>query len=173
MIVLFGVLLSACNTQKLQHTFTIEPVSTLRPTAINTPVLKNTPVATVTFTPLTTDMPKLTGSTILPTATATVVPTLVETEPTIGSTRMSEVCRMVQMYVPSGEFIMGSDDDEAKRTIEGGRAYPEIPVNMVYLDDYWFDKYEVSNGQYALCVDAGVCLSPLSVQFRNSSRILW
>ena len=160
MIVLFGVLLSACNTQKLQPTFTNEPVSTVRPTAINTPVLKNTPDATVTFTPKTTDIPIPTGPTILPTATATVVPTLVETEPTIGSTRMSEFDQMVQMYVPSGEFIMGSDDMDAKIAIEGGRAYPEIPVNTVYLDGYWIDKYEVSNGQYTLCVDGGVCQPP-------------
>ncbi|MFH1907385.1 MAG: formylglycine-generating enzyme family protein [Chloroflexota bacterium] len=157
MIVLFGVFLSACNTQKLQPTFTIEPVSTLRPTAINTPVSKNTPEATVTFSPKTTDMPKLTGPTILPTTTATDLPTLVETEPTIGSTRISEVDQMVQVYVPSGEFIMGSADLEAKITLEGGRAYPEMPVNTVYLDGYWIDKYEVSNGQYALCLDAGIC----------------
>lgn len=160
MIVLFGVFLSACNIQKLQPTFTIEPVSTLRPTAINTPVLKNTPEATVTFTPKTTDKPKLTGPTILPTATATVVPTLVETEPTIGSTRISEVDQMVQVYVPSGEFLMGAADKEAKISLEGGRAYPEIPQHTVYLDGYWIDKYEVSNGKYALCVDAGVCQPP-------------
>jgi formylglycine-generating enzyme required for sulfatase activity len=168
MIVLFGVLLSACSTQKLPPTFTMEPVSTLRPTAINTPVLKNQPEATVTFTLKTTDMPKLTSPTILPKATATVVPTLVETEPTIGSTRVFEVDQMVQVYVPSGEFIMGSDDDEAKRTIEGGRAYPEIPVNTVYLDGYWIDKYEVSNGQYALCVDASVCQPPYL--FKSETR---
>jgi len=69
---------------------------------------------------------------------------------------------MEQVYVPAGEFIMGSDDKEAKRTIEGGRAYPEIPVNIVYLDGYWIDKYEVTNRQYALCVDAGVCEPPFA-----------
>jgi formylglycine-generating enzyme required for sulfatase activity len=69
---------------------------------------------------------------------------------------------MVEVYVPAGEFIMGSDDSEAKRTIEGGRAYPEIPVNTVYLDGYWIDKYEVSNGQYALCVAAGSCQAPFN-----------
>lgn len=146
-IVLFGVILNACNTKELEPNFTIEPVSTALPTATNT------------STPKPTDMPKLTDTTILPTATA--APTFIETEqPTMGSTRISEVDQMVQVYVPSGEFIMGSTDIEAKITLEGGRAYPEIPVNRVFLDGYWIDKYEVSNGQYALCVDAGVCLSP-------------
>jgi serine/threonine-protein kinase len=55
---------------------------------------------------------------------------------------------------------MGSDDPLAKRTITGGRAYPEIPVNTVYLDGYWIDKFEVTTGQYATCVDAGVCRAP-------------
>ena len=160
LIALFGVFLSACNSQKLKPTNTIEPVSTLRTTVVNTLVLENMPEATVTFTPKTTEMPKPTSTPILPTVTTTVIPALIETEPTIGSTRLFEVDQMLQVYVPSGEFIMGSDDDEAKMTIEGGRAYPEIPVNTVYLDGYWFDKYEVSNGQYALCVDAGVCQPP-------------
>lgn len=159
MIVLFGVILSACNSRKLQPTFTIEPASTLLPTAPNTSAPTKTPEATVTFTHTPTDMPKLTDPTILP--TATVVPTLVETEqPTMESTRISEVEQMVQVYVPSGEFIMGAADIEARITIENGRAYPEIPVHKVYLDGYWIDKYEVSNGQYALCVEAGVCQPP-------------
>jgi serine/threonine-protein kinase len=67
---------------------------------------------------------------------------------------------MEQVYVPTSEFTMGSTDIEAKIIIEGGRAYPEIPVNTVYLDGYWIDKYEISNVQYALCVEAGVCQVP-------------
>jgi len=156
MFALVGGFLSACNSQKLKPTITIEPVNTL-PTVVNTLVLKNIPEATVTFTPESTIMPNLNNPPILPTVAATIAPAPIETEPTLGSTRVSEVDQMVQVYVPSGEFIMGSDDPEAKISIEGGRAYPEIPVNTVYLDGYWIDKYEVSNGQYALCVDAGVC----------------
>lgn len=69
---------------------------------------------------------------------------------------------MEQVYVPAGEFIMGSTDIEAKQSIEGGRAYPEVPQNTVYLDGYWIDKYEVTNGQYASCVEDGVCDSPFN-----------
>jgi formylglycine-generating enzyme required for sulfatase activity len=83
---------------------------------------------------------------------------------------MSEVDQMEQVYVPAGEFIMGSDAPEAKRTITGGRAYPEIPVNTVYLDGYWIDKYEVTTGQYALCVDAGVCQPPFNPVSETSPK---
>jgi formylglycine-generating enzyme required for sulfatase activity len=96
-----------------------------------------------------------------PLPTETVESTVAEPEnPTMGSTRVSEIDQMEQVYVPAGEFIMGTDDQEAIQTTEGGRAYPEVPKNVVYLDGYWIDKYEVTNGQYALCVEAGVCEPP-------------
>lgn len=160
MIVSLGVFLSGCDIQKLQPDSAIEPVNTQPPAVINSPQSKNTSVATLTLSFQTTDTPNPIVPTIIPTAMATIVPTLVETEPITGSTRVSDIDQMVQVYVPAGEFIMGSDDIEAKISLEGGRAYPEIPVNTVYLDGYWIDKYEVSNGQYALCVEAEVCQPP-------------
>jgi len=148
-IVFLEAILSGCITQKLEPTSQLESESTLLPPKTNTSIPTNTLEAR-----------------ILPTVTD--LPTIVETEqPTLGSTRISPVDQMVQVYVPSGEFIMGSDDPEAKTTIEGGRAYPEIPVNTVYLDGYWIDKYEVSNGQYALCVSAGVCQPPWDTRSRT------
>jgi serine/threonine-protein kinase len=69
---------------------------------------------------------------------------------------------MEQVYIPEGEFTMGSEDPYAIRTTENGRAYPEIPVHTVYLGGYWFDKYEVTNRQYALCVEAGACAPPFT-----------
>ena len=67
---------------------------------------------------------------------------------------------MEQVYVPAGDFLMGTNDVEAKRTEAGGRAYPEVPQFTLYLDSYWIDKYEVTNSQYALCLAAGVCTEP-------------
>ena len=56
---------------------------------------------------------------------------------------------MVMVYVPAGEFIMGSPD---------GEGYDqEHPQHRVYLDAYWIDRIEVSNVQYRQCVDAGTC----------------
>ena len=156
-IALLGVFLSACNSQK--ETITIKPANATA-TNNNTPVVNNTPEAIETLIPNGTNTPITTNSPTPPIVTASIVPTSGEIEPSFGATRTIEIDNMVQVYVPAGEFIMGSDDAEAKRTIEGGRAYPEIPVNNVYLDGYWIDKFEVSNGQYALCVEDGVCMPP-------------
>jgi eukaryotic-like serine/threonine-protein kinase len=102
-----------------------------------------------------------------PQASPTVSPPASNTQPTpaavktaVPETRVSEKDRMEQVFVPAGEFSMGTNDRDAKLTIEGGRAYPEIPMHTVYLDDYWFDKYEVTNGQWKLCVADGACKEP-------------
>ena len=49
--------------------------------------------------------------------------------------------------VPAGEFIMGSESGNSK----------EKPVRRVYLDEFFIDKYEVTNEQYNQCVGAGLC----------------
>jgi serine/threonine-protein kinase len=61
---------------------------------------------------------------------------------------------MVMVYVPAGEFLMGStgagwrnDDDEQ-------------PQHTVYLDAFWIDRTEVTNNQYQKCVEAGACTAP-------------
>ena len=51
--------------------------------------------------------------------------------------------------VRAGDFIMGSEYD-----------YLEKPVHTIYLNDYYIDKYEVTNGFYELCVNTGACESP-------------
>lgn len=97
-----------------------------------------------------------------PTASPTPQPSPTPAAPEAGATRVSEVDGMVQVYVPAGEVTLGSDDVDARRTLEDGRAYTEIPLHTVYLDGYWIDMYEVTNGQYARCVEAGVCDPPWS-----------
>jgi len=153
-----GIILNACASQNPAPVSTTESANALLLTATIPSVLTDTPTVepTATFTPEPTPEPT---ETVIPTATAT--PTLAETPtPEAGATRISDIDQMIQIFVPAGEFIMGSDDIEAQ-TIEGnGRAYPEIPVNTVYVNDYWIDKYEVTNQQYALCVAAGVCDPP-------------
>jgi formylglycine-generating enzyme required for sulfatase activity len=46
------------------------------------------------------------------------------------------------VLVPAGNFKMGQKD-------------VAIPVHTVYLDAYYIDKYEVTNGQYKLFMDSG------------------
>jgi serine/threonine-protein kinase len=59
---------------------------------------------------------------------------------------------MTLLYVPAGEFTMGSEDD----------SDDEKPVHTVYLDAFWIDQTEVTNAMYALCVKAGECNEPSS-----------
>ena len=93
--------------------------------------------------------------TILPSSIPTLVPDL-----TIGSTRISKVDGMEQVYVPVGTFIMGSNDGDSD----------EQPVHEVYLDGYWIDKYEVTNAQYAKCVVAGECVKPSDTQYYENGQ---
>lgn len=81
-------------------------------------------------------------------------------KPTSGSTRISEKDKMVEIFIDAGEFIMGSNENDAKVSTQGNRAFPEIPQHKVTLPSYWMDKFEVSNAQYAICVKDGACKAP-------------
>ena len=56
------------------------------------------------------------------------------------------------VFIPSGSFTMGSDESDALTDTR--------PAHEVYLDGYWIDKYEVTNAQFARCVEAGYCYEP-------------
>jgi len=70
----------------------------------------------------------------------------------IGSVWTSSVDGMMMLYIPAGEFTMGSNDGQQD----------EKPAHNVYLDAYWMDKTEVTNSMYAKCVQAGRCVLPRS-----------
>jgi eukaryotic-like serine/threonine-protein kinase len=70
----------------------------------------------------------------------------------IGSTQVSDIDGMTLLYVPAGEFTMGSNDGDAN----------EKPPHTVYLDAFWIDQTEVTNALYAKCVKAGGCQAPSS-----------
>jgi len=59
------------------------------------------------------------------------------------------------VYVPSGEFIMGSEKGDSD----------EQPVHTVYLDAFYVDKYEVTNAQYRACVEAEACDAPWHITY--------
>jgi len=69
----------------------------------------------------------------------------IETEHTLApslraaSTQISPKDGMVAVYVPAGEFEMGSEDGD----------YNERPTHMVYLDAFWIDQTEVTNAMFA------------------------
>jgi formylglycine-generating enzyme required for sulfatase activity len=96
---------------------------------------------------------------------AVTIPTeVVTTEPTeeIAQTEAIDVLEsaspnefvdgqgVTMVFVPSGNFIAGSDtgyDDEK-------------PVHTIYLDDFYIDKYEVTNALYLACAEEGSCQAP-------------
>jgi formylglycine-generating enzyme required for sulfatase activity len=110
-----------------------------------------TETATATVTPTVT-------ITSTPTKTPTITPTA---EPTlgVGSVMINEKDGAELVYVPAGEFLMGSEDSDAWDD--------EAPEHTVYLDAYWIYKHEVTNAQYRQCIEEGVCNGSLSRYSEN------
>ena len=71
--------------------------------------------------------------------------------PEAESPRVRPADGMTMVHVPAGEFLMGDD---------ASPFAPEKPAHLVYLDEYWIDRTEVTNAQYRACVEAGVCPEP-------------
>ncbi len=83
------------------------------------------------------------------TAPTTAAPTLVPVAlagPQAG-TSMTWIDGSVLVYVPAGDFIMGS-------------GIGNTPQKTVTLDSYWIYKTDVTNKMYAQCVATGNCAPP-------------
>ncbi|MBI9044836.1 MAG: formylglycine-generating enzyme family protein [Anaerolineaceae bacterium] len=66
-----------------------------------------------------------------------------------NKTIISPIDDMEMVYVPAGEFEMGSNGYTLGK-----------PVHTVYLDAYWIDRTEITNSMYAKCVKTGTCEIP-------------
>jgi formylglycine-generating enzyme required for sulfatase activity len=75
----------------------------------------------------------------LETPTLPITPT-----PGIGSTQVSDADGMLMVYVPAGDFTMGSNEGDPT----------ERPVHMVYLEAFWIDRTEITNAMFARFADA-------------------
>jgi formylglycine-generating enzyme required for sulfatase activity len=94
---------------------------------------------------------------ITPSPTATSVPATA----TLGiSSSMTGNDGMTLLYVPAGEFTMGSNNGNPG----------EKPAHPIYLDAFWIDKTEVTNKMYSSCVAAGVCKEPTSRSGDTNTR---
>ena len=115
--------------------------------------------ATAEFTPTTPPIATDTSapSTDTPPPPNTAVPTA-----GIGSTILSEKDGMVQVFVPGGEFEMGSE--------ASGADVDEPPVHRVTLDAYWIDRTEVTNAMYTRCMEDGGCSPPVSSSSHTRDR---
>jgi formylglycine-generating enzyme required for sulfatase activity len=99
------------------------------------------------------------------TATSTSVPTEIPLSPTAMSTGAPETIKisikdgMTQIYIPAGMFTMGG--------LDVYRENDELPPHEVFLDAFWIDQIEVTNGMYGLCVQAGECRMPVEIRSDN------
>jgi eukaryotic-like serine/threonine-protein kinase len=106
------------------------------PTIASTEIY-STPAKTETLIPSNTPMTMITS---LPESTPT--PTL-----GVGSTMINQKNFARMVYVPAGDFLMGSN----------GGINNEQPESIVYLDAFWIYELEVSNKQFDICIETNNC----------------
>jgi serine/threonine-protein kinase len=90
--------------------------------------------------------------------------------PVLGDSQIRSNDDMTLVYVPAGEFLMGSNEEEVDFALHQCKEYGtncqrryfsvEMPTHIVVLDSFWVDKTEVTNSQYQLCEAAGICDPP-------------
>jgi len=151
-------------TSSSTATATKAPTATNSPTATKSPTPTATNTATKTSTPIPTaarPAPTATDTatplpTVTPTATRPTIPAapvVLPLNPTTGVTWTNPVDGAVYVYVPGGEFTMGSDPGD-------GVSPQEQPAHTATAEGFWMQQTEVTNAQYARCVAAGVCTPP-------------
>jgi len=79
--------------------------------------------------------------------------------PALGDTRGRPTDGMVMVFVPGGEFQMGSTDEAVDYALDLCNGYGGIcdrrwlvneqPAHTVVLDGFWLDSVEVSNAQFS------------------------
>lgn len=79
--------------------------------------------------------------------------------PNAGQVRISEVDGMEMIFIPAGEFGMGSESDDPRADED------ELPLHTVYLDAFWIDKSEVTNAMYVKCIGIDACTPPARSTF--------
>jgi len=87
-----------------------------------------------------------------------------------GTTRARKTDGTVMIYVPGGEFLMGSTGAQVEDAFKGCQTFyqdcqrdwfaPEAPQHTVSLDAFWIDRTEVTNARFRMCAEAGQCRAP-------------
>ncbi len=75
----------------------------------------------------------------------------------IGKTKTAPQDGMTLVFIPAGESLMGTNTGMTD----------EQPVHKVQLDAFWLDQTEITNAQYAQCVQARQCAQPSNLIFYN------
>ncbi|HID62117.1 MAG TPA: hypothetical protein EYP49_05175 [Anaerolineae bacterium] len=82
---------------------------------------------------------------MIPLKPTPVTPSVLPTQgPVAEATTVWEKDSAVMVHVPAGDFFMGSRDSD-----DANADGDEKPMHPVYLDEFWIDKYEVTNEQFA------------------------
>jgi formylglycine-generating enzyme required for sulfatase activity len=133
---------------------TSTPTVAVMVTSTVPPMVSPTPTVAVTSTP------SGTGS-------VTPTPSPSPTRPTVTPTPGSAVALA---QIPAGDFIQGSTPEQVQLAYDtcakedqqcsAKGMEDELPQHTVYLDAFSIDVYEVTNAEYARCVEAGVCQPP-------------
>lgn len=104
----------------------------------------------------------------LPTVIRATEPPIINFTPTPLPSKIVDTRGVEMVLVPAGEFGMGGNTAEI--VLACRRHYPDCRSMVpdvgetlidISLDDFYIDKYEVSNGEYKICVDEGKCDLPL------------
>ena len=119
------------------------------------------PVATGTSVPAPVVENTATPSPLPPTPAAPPTVTLVPS-PTPFPSKVSSMDGMTQLFVPAGNVYMGGLDVLLEND--------ELPAHYVQLDAFWVDQVEVTNGMYDLCVQAGTCRPPVTLNSDNRAE---
>lgn len=126
-------------------TETSSEIAALPATATSEPVQES---STSTQTPEGTEAPPLIYTlTTQPNPPTEVFTNTPVPEPLSGAEVVNPQDGSLMIYVPSGEFTMGSDSFEAD----------ESPAHIVHLDGYWIYQTEVTNELYRQCFMADAC----------------
>ena len=137
------------------------------PTATLTAVFTPSPTPEASFTPAPSGTP-----TASPTPTASLTPTQ-----TPLPTMISDVQGVAMVLIPGGSFQMGMDPElsfqECQKFASNcilERFADEAPVHSVELTSFYMDEKEVTNAQYADCVDQGKCVLPQELKSKNRPK---
>ena len=90
--------------------------------------------------------------------------------PALNNTWIRPTDGMIMVFVPEGSFLLGSNENQIETAKGLCEKYPddygkcssetfelEIPQHSVEVGAFWIDLTEVTNAQYGLCVEEGLC----------------
>jgi formylglycine-generating enzyme required for sulfatase activity len=92
--------------------------------------------------------------------TASIVPAKNASLAELGNTKVSPKDNATMVYVPSGQFPMGSKFG----------LLDEKPIHIIQLDAFWLDRTEVTNDMYRKCVQAEKCDEPSNLLYYNNPK---